>query len=355
MTKPKTEISIQYLRAIAALMVVVFHVFSEMTHFGYRGEWHVFLASGVDIFFVISGFIMWYITSADTISPAAFYRKRIARIVPLYWLMTSAVVAVFLIRPQLLSTTRLTFGRVICSFLFIPFPSSLPPHKLEPVLVTGWTLNYEMFFYLIFGLCLFLPRERRFFALIAVLLACVTCQQFHPAENSLGEFYSSSILLEFGGGVAIAYAFSRGRVLGLVPSLALVPLGAISLILFASNDALPALITRGLPALAIVAGAISIEQQYRIPNLRIPRLFGDASYSIYLSHALVLSAITQLWRRVEPSNATWNLVLFALLATLTASLAGLAVYRWIEVPLQALVHRRRIALSAASSESAALP
>ena len=117
--KPASELlTIQYLRGLAALMVVLQHAsvpsgLARLSHLR-TGDW------GVEIFFVISGFVMWYTTVSRTVSPRAFMYRRAVRIVPLYWLFLTLLVAIALTAPSIMNSTVLTAGNVVQSFLFVP-------------------------------------------------------------------------------------------------------------------------------------------------------------------------------------------------------------------------------------------
>ena len=167
---------IQYLRAVAALAVVVFHAAER------SGLNFVVGAAGVDIFFVISGFVMWTLAATRPVSTWAFYRDRLLRIAPLYWIVTlvMAVGALAGLFPRI----RLTADHVIASLAFVPHRS--PSNgEIWPLLTQGWTLNLEMFFYLIFGLILFLPRERRLAMLTTTFVGLVLAgRKYQPARTS---------------------------------------------------------------------------------------------------------------------------------------------------------------------------
>src|SRR5215470_5579719 len=105
-------VSIQYLRGCAALMIVLFHLELQLRRLGYQGYWPHFLDTGVDIFFVISGFIMW-ITTAKGMTTLEFYRRRILRIVPLYWFLTSLVLATLIAYPSVMQTGRFDMLHVL--------------------------------------------------------------------------------------------------------------------------------------------------------------------------------------------------------------------------------------------------
>src|ERR1019366_2869669 len=140
---------IQYLRGIAALMVVWHHGVGQLatleTYFPFR-----FGTSGVDLFFVISGFIMVVTTAGRDVTPTEFIARRFVRVVPLYWVLTLALAATALVAPSLFRSVTLTAVSLIQSLLFIPHFSPSHAGMIWPVLVPGWTLNYEMFFYVVF-------------------------------------------------------------------------------------------------------------------------------------------------------------------------------------------------------------
>lgn len=129
-------------------MVVVYHLKPQLERMNASllpADW---LSAGVDLFFVISGFIMWWTTSGIEITPGRFMLKRVHRIVPLYWAVTGFYVVVLLVAPRFMQTGALDPAHAIASFLFIPWqhPVLAPAY---PLVTPGWTLNYEMFFYVV--------------------------------------------------------------------------------------------------------------------------------------------------------------------------------------------------------------
>src|SRR5579863_980395 len=143
----KEIFAIQYLRGMAAVIVVLHHIFST------RGLEYLFLpwfgGFGVDIFFVISGFIMWQTTAAVEIGPVEFWRRRIIRIVPLYWIFLTVLLIAASLLPSVLYTTVINPESTIKSFLFVPYYHE-SQKIIAPILIPGWSLNYEMFFYFLF-------------------------------------------------------------------------------------------------------------------------------------------------------------------------------------------------------------
>jgi exopolysaccharide production protein ExoZ len=254
--------SIQYLRGLAAFGVVAFHA-SERA--GYQFDVGT---AGVDVFFVISGFVMWMVTSSKTLSPAEFLARRVQRIVPLYWAVTLAVAAVALLIPGSFPAMRPTVGHVVQSLLFIPHRGETS--MIAPLIVPGWTLNYEMFFYLLFAAGLFAPARVRPWALTATLVSLVAIRPLSDVRNPLWATYTDPLLLEFGAGVWLGKAWSHGRLPGPSISWALVAAGLAGFtgVTLAGLDAVgpTRVLLWGLPAFALVAGAVSLEHARPLPH-----------------------------------------------------------------------------------------
>jgi exopolysaccharide production protein ExoZ len=290
---PRQFLSIQYLRALAALGVVIFHA-SPADNLFMVGN------AGVDIFFVVSGFIMWSITEARPTSPAAFLRDRLIRIAPLYWLLTTLLVVGVLFMPNLFPNLKIDLSYVVGSYLFVPMrpPGSTAADPIWPVLVQGWTLNYEMFFYVLFSICLFLRPSLRLAALSLTLLSCVIAGAFYGGSNALVLSFTDPIFLEFLAGILLGVCFRRG----LLPSRAwgygFIALGVMLLLGCAiASVTQPRLLAWGLPAVLLVGGALVLETTGRIPQLPWLRLIGDSSYSLYLTHGLAISMLGKIMTR----------------------------------------------------------
>lgn len=326
--------SIQHLRALAALGVVAAHLEAYLQRLGLVVPWPHFLSYGVDLFFVISGYIMWVTTAAKPVTPGQFIAKRLARIVPLYWAVTAFALAVLLFDRRLMPAGALDWGHVIASFLF--FPSIHPVHGLaQPLITAGWTLNYEMFFYGLFALALFLPARMRLGAVLAMLGLCVTLGAFRPALPGAFAFYTNNIILEFGLGMLIGAGLDGGRRLPAALGLPSIALGLGGWMLGSEFLGLvePRALIVGVPAALIVLGAVGLEQNGRTPQGRLLHLLGDASYSIYVTHGIVLSAFTRFWMQLMPATLASSVALFSAAGFLIASIAGVLVYRFFEKPV----------------------
>lgn len=337
---------IQYLRAVAALMVVVFHLEPQLERMGYAGFWPKGLSSGVDVFFVISGLIMWVTTSGRPVGVADFWRRRVTRIAPLYWVFTLLMVALMLVAPRLLQTSRFDGWHVLASFLFLPAAHPVLT-TMEPVVMPGWTLNYEMFFYLIFGLWLLAPERLRLAGNVATigLLVAIGAMLGLSPRTSVAGFYTSSIMIEFVLGIVLGVLVTRGAVLAKVSSRlawALLVGGLAFAVLLPTTSAdIPRAVTRGIPAFLAVGAMLVLELRGRIGDRRWLRLLGDASFSLYLSHFVVLSFVSQLWRQLPISPSPVSYVAFGIVAIGISVVGGIVCYRLIERPLTTLFHPAR--------------
>ena len=306
---------IQYLRAFAALAVVLFHAAERTGHHFAIG------AAGVDIFFVISGFIMWVISDRRPMSPGGFLVERLRRIVPIYWLATAVMIAGAAV--GLFPNLVLTVQHTLASLFFIPFRS--PSNgEIWPVLVQGWTLNYEMFFYLVFALSLVIPRRFRLSAVAAVFVVLVLAGSLTGSQNPLLLTYTRPIMLEFVAGMIIGQIWLSGRIPG--PNVGLVLLvsaiagfAAIQIFGLAFDE-----FNCGPLAIALVVGTLSLEAAGRVRKWSIPMFLGDASYSIYLWHTFAISVIAKLGAGIGlPSVLTLAIALTA--GVVTGSIAYLVI------------------------------
>jgi exopolysaccharide production protein ExoZ len=333
-----TIISIQILRALAALLVVFHHAryqISEFEDYFADGFW-LFGQAGVDIFFVISGFIMWVTTHDRPTTPLRFMTNRIVRIVPLYWLITLAVAAMAFAVPSLFRGVVLTPEHVIKSLLFIPHCYPGMSTRVWPLLLPGWTLNYEMVFYLVFAIALLLPR-RLMIPLIAALFTAVVAAGFiFDFDSVVADFYTESIILEFVTGMMLGHLWLQGKLRISPPTAFATILVAFAVIIALTPFKTPEsrFLIWGLPALLVVSAGLALEPRGRFVSHGSLKLMGDASYSIYLTHILTLGVLRTAWRWLgliehDPVSA-WT---FLIVSIAVSALAGIAVYYVVEIPM----------------------
>ena len=334
--------SLQYLRAIAATMVVVFHACASIM--GEGGYGHTWLRSGVDVFFVISGVVMWVSTAGRGVTTGQFYVHRIRRIVPLYWIVTTVVLAIGLFLPTLLRSTRIEPMHVLASYLFVPYPSPAvgAEGQLWPLLVVGWSLDNEMFYYLLFGLLLPLRERLRAVVVVSGFLGLALAGAVLQPRSPVLDFYMTHHAAEFGIGVAMgAVATSTHRTLPAGLALAALVAGFASLpavfVIFDNETGASPLIGGVL----VTFGALALERAGHLPRIGWLERIGDASYSLYLTHPLVLSASISAASRLGLLTTLPMQLVFVTAATVVAILVSFAVNRWVERPLLALTSGRR--------------
>lgn len=327
---PRKVLSIQYLRAVAALAVVFYHGALAIDR---SDDWPFnVLTAGVDVFFVISGFIMWMTTCTRPISTVEFWKRRAQRIVPLYWIVTTLAVAVAVVAPSVGGAT--STWHVVSSYLFLPSENP-DTGRLEPIVSPGWTLNYEMLFYLVFGLALLISVRRARMAVVVSALVAVAALGMALPSSVVVDFYGSPIILEFVLGMAVAALVMNGSELGRIPALSLASVGVLGVLALGSTD-LDRLIMFGVPCAAIVAAATLSERRQEWKERRTFLLIGDASYSIYLFHGLAITATEKVFDKAGmPDLAMMTL------APAIATAAGVAVYVVVEQPINRHFQRQR--------------
>ncbi|WP_109511588.1 acyltransferase family protein [Pseudomonas ovata] len=277
-------ISVQALRAFAAWVVVCHHfmqIFFDFKASGPIGEFFVSKgAVGVDIFFVISGLVIYLSTCERDIPASRFIAYRLFRIVPAYWLYTLAMGLLLLWAAPWLPHQVIGWQNFLLSLAFIP--SENPGgYGLYPTLNVGWTLNYEMLFYVLFSLVFLFERRHRVL-IIASALFVVT--EVLAGTGLISRFYGNDIIYEFLLGIAIAMIYQRGWIRQAV----WLPLAGIvaALMLIQHLDNSQRLLNWGLPSALIVLCCISLEPLFR--GSKLLKVLGDCSYSVYLLHVLVL-------------------------------------------------------------------
>jgi peptidoglycan/LPS O-acetylase OafA/YrhL len=333
--------SIQFLRAVAACMVVVGHALTESLQLaggdtvGVSQVWQY----GVDVFFVISGFIM-VITNYNLFGEARsfplFIKKRIIRIVPTYWLFTILMVLAILVFPTQLNKAKFDLAHVISSFLFLPFPN--PAGGDHPVLSLGWTLNYEMFFYALFSAFIVFPR-RLGLSLMAVVLCLLPLAGMYLDMDSLPfSFWTNSIILEFLFGMLIGVVFKQYG--AIFDRLIFVAVLVAALAIFLVSVGLPRFMHAGVPAALVVLAFALYTPINDLAFIRvIGRWIGDSSFSLYLSHPFSLAIAKVVWVHTV---GVGHFSAYAVFGFFAALVGGLASYWLIEKPSVELLSRHLI-------------
>jgi exopolysaccharide production protein ExoZ len=342
--------SIQVLRAVAAIGVLTLHTATEKVSFlgGAPAPGNNFLvgAAGVDLFFVISGFVMVY--SSESLfgrsdGPQRFFLRRLARIAPLYWAVTIAIILYIYAVHGATLWAIYSPASLAASFLFWPYP------RLDglafPVHLLGWTLNYEMFFYAVFAFAILLPRRAAVATVCIAFAVLVTIGRYHTLPLPFS-FWANTIILEFCYGMLIALLYREGFRL---PPAAAWALGIAAVAGYAAA-AVPTSEWRvlfwGLPGAALVAAcALSTTTWHPGRAGRFFGLLGDASYSLYLVHPLTFPLVRwTVGRLFVGTDAGW---VYAAIAWIAAIAASVVCYLAFERPITRALQRRLRAWQAA--------
>jgi exopolysaccharide production protein ExoZ len=346
-------INIQFLRFAAALIVVFYHASKHVRATGVD-QGLLYAASeasgfaGVDIFFVISGFIMFYTTRAvaGPASSMEFMKRRLARIYSGYWPFFILAIGIFSwARPAHFQNSSL------------PSSFALWPQPLNRVLVdVSWTLSYELYFYLLFTLLVLTSVRSRHWLLAALLAATLALGAYrHWVINDYSpelfythsfayQFLSSPFMMEFFAGGLLASMIKKGSsrsgwaflLLG-IGGFALA--GWANLNVFQGNIeqgyyVVPRVFLFGIPSLLIVQGLVQLEHNGWVAPRRFSLETGGASYALYLSHTLFFVATMKLGLNAAISNfAAWQVQLLYLVYAALIVAFSVTHYRLVEKPL----------------------
>ncbi len=344
--KPTKLFHVQMLRAFAALFVVVTHALHEVSemleaqglHFDdkiYPGDF------GVDIFFIISGFIMVFVSRDAFGSVGAgwsFLVRRIVRVAPLYWIMTMVVVAIVFVAPQLMDNGTNDPAHWLGSFLFIPVERATDG-LIRPLLGIGWTLQYEMFFYFLFAVAMFWPIKKAVPGVIAAIVLIVLAGLIMQPGNAQLTFWSDPIMLEFAAGVGLGWLYLKGYRLDHQRFWGLMYWGLLILAFspaFTMEREIWRVVFYGIPALIIVTACVLTRDVDRrpIPNFLIS--LGASSYALYLTHPFVLGGLKVVWMKLGLVELVGPMVLpwiFVGVSLIICAIFGHAVHLLLEYPL----------------------
>ncbi|WP_382307726.1 acyltransferase family protein [Herbiconiux sp. UC225_62] len=337
---PRTKYDgIQTLRFVAALLVVITH---STFYAGERLDtsiqtWH-FGEVGVDIFFVISGFVMMISTGSLVGRKDGwkfFGMRRLVRIVPMYWIATTVKLATLVALPGAVLHAQLNPGNIALSYLFLP--SRNVDGQVEPLLGVGWTLTFEMFFYFIFTVALLLKAKPIWFCGI-VLSVFAIGTVFRGDDWPPAAVYFNPIILYFLVGMVIGqWTQDRSFVrLSIWMGYIVVLWAAIPALdgTFSTNDVEKFIRHVGVAALLLAVVMAEPLLAGRIPGPVI--YMGDASYSLYLFHPL-LAPLVPVVLAVVGLKVGW---LSVTLSVVGVVIAAALIFRFVERPITRVLQAR---------------
>jgi len=306
--------SIHALRGVGALAVVVYHAEPLFPQFNFKMG-----AAGVDLFFVISGIVMQLAFDPKG-SALEFLRRRVVRVVPMYWIATMAALLYYNYR---FPGAPPSVSYLLHSLFFLPPPSGF--HM--PFLYPGWTLNFEMFFYLALAVAI----ATRIHAIL--LTGCVvtligSLSIALPPEAT--PYYASPLMLEFVMGLCIGHMVKQGISITRVQG-ALLVITAVALYVLQNNAKSTGVLAWGVPAVLLILGSFAFERSVAI-NSRLARTAGNISYSIYLVHPFPI------WFMEDQSRGRSGLGSFVT-AIAASVVLGYACHMLLEKPLTRTLSR----------------
>lgn len=339
--------SLQVLRAIAALAIALHHTLSDAASLSAgAGQSPPLsslvsnLAAGVDLFFVISGFVMVHASKALFASPGApsiFLRKRLIRILPLYWLVTTLFLLAAFSFPDRVHGAATDAAYIVKSYLFIP--ALRFDGTIQPVFSLGWTLNFEMMFYVLFAGALVLPRAAAVAALVAALVLLVIAGWATAPQSAMLRFWTAPIILEFALGMLIGEAHARGITVAAPLAIGAAIAGVALAAANHDGSGFARLLSWGAGSALVVAGA-TLGSYRNLPSWLTPLVvLGDASYALYLTHPFAMRVITALWSKLG-LVPTIGVGAYIVVAMAAAVMLALLTYRLIEVPILAALRAR---------------
>jgi exopolysaccharide production protein ExoZ len=342
-------IGIQYLRGLAALLVVFEHaniVIGLPKYFSRQPVPFEFYGgpAGVDLFFVISGFIIAYITLHPSslwprVEIGDFLWRRFARIIPFLWICVAIYAALrFLGRDG--------------SFELAPYLRAFTLFPIGPLNPTqAWTLRHEFLFYLMFASVFWLPRLRFIPLALWMLSPLIFFAIVNPSEPTtaaelLGFLFNRlNLLFGFGFAVSLVYLkrpqwFAPSIPSGMVVCIVLSVLYlALFMVISYVHLSIADVLIAGLGGSAILYVGLRVRSE-PVPGIvdRIGHALGDASYAIYLSHGIFISGVVGFWSRRYPEASVVPVLLVCVIGALVF---GFLTHRYIELPVVRVFQKRR--------------
>ncbi len=343
--KTKKLDSMQMVRAIAMLMVLFIHLDAFSTRiFNYPVFSGFFMPggdAGVNIFFVLSGFIIFYVHKGDIGKKVKFFPyliKRFSRIYPTYWAANLLIIPLHFLLPQFGLGDEREARTIIYSLLLLP-------QYHAPIIHAAWSLSNEVFFYLMFSLAIIL-KFKRILPLVFLVLMGTIFNIFYsfqgitvfqnPFLNLIFSYHNFEFLLGcLSAYLIVKYNIRLKKMLLFIGSILIFSMIVIER--FYGDLGALRLLGYGIPAFFVLTslGAYEIREKLRVPGFLLPKvllLLGDASFSIYITHQLFISGIGRVLKSLGLVDLIGPFAVVIIIGIFTV-LAGLIFHLKIEKPL----------------------
>jgi len=343
---------LQVFRGLAAVMVVLAHcdlIFNQNFQKDFFGKIFNFGSSGVDFFFVLSGFLLLYIHQSDIGNRSklkSFFLKRVTRIYPIYWVVLTLKLSASLFFGYDPDTSQRSILEIFKAYILFPQSQEILSSSFLGV---SWTLSFEVFFYLIFALLIGLKPKLSFpiiFTWLLFALAHFVGIFDLPKSSLMLNFILNEYNLEFFLGCVAAYVVSKHKI---PQEMSLLCLGTFFYTLGVINSYykvvdISSVISFGIPSMLLVIGATSLEMRKYVHVNEVFIYIGNASYSIFLIHGFAINNITRFILKVAP-DITQNSLILNLLGIIIAVIGvilGCGVYSYIEKPLISTLKPKKV-------------
>ena len=332
--------SIQVLRGIAASLVVISHIGIIERKYGYSGQNFLFWAdigqAGVDLFFVISGFIMvvtMWKRFGNSKGISQFLLRRFIRIYPIYWIYLILICVTMAVNPQWVNSSVQGGINFFASFLLLPA-------KGGPILLVDWSLKYEVFFYAVFAIFMLFPLKYLFPILTALFIGLTFFGEYGHPQTLWMQWLTRPFLLEFLFGVLLGYLHLHKRwgFGWLIAFLGVLWWGIDAMgssthtILGIGRNGLDRPLFLEFLQHSFCSALLVSEKKSMVKFPLVLQRIGDASYSIYLSQVLFISACGRIWVAIGFNKLPLNLLLVLTIFPL-ALFFGWLSYVFVEKPM----------------------
>ena len=344
MSPKKTINSIQFLRGFAALAVVIHHTGGYVKRYFEPnllfGDKFSIGFAGVDLFFVISGFIIHFTSRNYFNNPSKFteyLKKRFVRVYPIYWIITTILFVSSWLIVELLEKNIFSIGYPNDVWAYLKTYTLFPLHfAINPV---TWTLSYELFFYFCFGLLII---SKRLWIIIALILAIsfynifIDIPEITTVKLSYFNFFFSGYNFEFMLGFLI-YQFYEKIKLSNIISVILIVVAVLIIVLFGYNigdyDSYKRVLTFGLPSGLLLFGLLNLEKNTSISFPKFTLILGDASYALYLIHFPMMLFMNKIPQILGYNFTAQQEVLYSYFIIISIIFTSIFVHKWVEMPV----------------------